>query len=180
MRTRLALSASLATVLFACGGGGTPATPTTANGPSTDPSGKAETFAEVNPDDVAALGLDGGGAQDKDKKAPAAPAGDATSKNDGPDECTVIAVDWEKRARPKLKECYAEGKKKEPDLKGTVRISVDIDVRGKIKNTKITEKSLPEPVAQCMLKVVKATQIGDQEKCRGKSLTIPITFPTPK
>jgi hypothetical protein len=96
-----------------------------------------------------------------------------------PDECTPLAVDFEKRARPKLKDCYRDGKKKDPDLKGTVRIAIDIDIGGKIKSTKIIEKTLPDPVAQCMLKAVKATPFPEVSKCPGKQLTIPITFPTP-
>jgi hypothetical protein len=95
------------------------------------------------------------------------------------DECTPLAVDFEKRARPKLKECYRDGKKKDPDLKGTVKIALEIDTLGKIKSTKITEKTLPDPVAQCMLKVVKATPFPEAAKCPGKQLTIPMTFPTP-
>ena len=90
-----------------------------------------------------------------------------------------MGVDFEKRARPKLKECYAVAKKKDPDLKGTVRITVDIDVYGKIKTTKIVEKTLPDSVAQCMLKVVKSTPLPEATKCPGKSITIPVTFPTP-
>ena len=95
------------------------------------------------------------------------------------DECTPVGVDFEKRARPKLKECYREGKKKEPNLEGTVRITVAIDFKGKIKSTKITEKTLPEAVAQCMLKVVKATPFPEASKCPDRNITIPMTFPTP-
>ena len=78
-----------------------------------------------------------------------------------------------------MKECYAAAKKKDPDLKGTVRISIDIDTLGKVKSYKIVDKTLPDPVAQCMLKVVKATPLTEAAKCPGKSITIPITFPTP-
>ena len=95
------------------------------------------------------------------------------------DECTPVGVEFEKRARPKLKECYAVGKKKDPNLQGTVKLSVDIDIYGKVKTIKIVEKTLPEPVAQCMLKVIKSTPLTEASKCPGKSLTIPVTFPTP-
>lgn len=180
----LFVSTAVVTLGFvACGG------PPAAVGPApaATPSGKAETFAEVHPDDLAALGggTDAGSVPSTDlPPSPGASApgssGSVAKGNDPPDECTPIGVEWEKTARPKLKECYAQGKKKDPNLQGTVKISVDISITGKIKSTKIVEKTLPDPVADCMLKAVKATPIPDQDKCRGKSLTIPVTFPTPK
>lgn len=96
------------------------------------------------------------------------------------DECTPVGVDFEKRARDKLKECYREGKKKDPNLEGTVRLTVAIDLKGNVKSIKITEKTLPDPVAQCMLKVLKATPFPEAKKCPDKNITIPMTFPTPK
>jgi len=96
------------------------------------------------------------------------------------DECTPVGVDFEKRARPKLKECYAEGKKKNANLEGTVKIKITVDVKGKIKSTKIVEKTLPDPVAECMLKAIKTTPFPEVDKCWDATLTIPVTFPTPK
>ena len=91
-----------------------------------------------------------------------------------------MGVDFEKRARPKLKECYAAGKKKKPNLEGTVKIKVTVDMYGKIKSTKITEKTLPDPVAACMLKAIQSTPFPEVDKCWGATLLIPVTFPTPK
>lgn len=96
------------------------------------------------------------------------------------DECTPVGVDFERRARPKLKDCYTEGKKKNPNLEGTVKIKVTVDVKGKIEAVKIVEKTLPDPVAECMLGVVKKTPFPEVDKCWDASLTIPITFPTPR
>ncbi len=96
------------------------------------------------------------------------------------DECTPVGVDFEKRARPKLKDCYAQGKKKNPNLEGTVKIKMTVDVKGKIKTVKVIEKTLPDPVAECMLGVVKTTPFPEVEKCWDSTLTIPITFPTPR
>lgn len=104
----------------------------------------------------------------------------AVSISEPKDECTPVGIDFEKRARPKLKECYAEGKKKNPNLEGTVKIKVTVDVKGKIKSTTIIEKTLPAPVADCMLKVIKTTPFPEVDKCWDASLTIPITFPTPR
>jgi hypothetical protein len=133
----------------------------------------------VNPADLAELDAGSAPAPAADTATPP-PAASPPAAPEPKDECTPVGVDFEKRARPQLKECYAAGKKKDPNLKGTVRISVDIDLNGKVKTIKIVEKTLPEPVAQCMLKVVKTTPLPEASKCPGKSLTIPMTFPTPR
>ena len=166
--------ASLASLALGCGGGSAPAmTPD-----STKDSGP-ESFGEVNPADIAELDAGSGTATAPTAAPSASSASSASSAPEPKDECAPVGVDFEKRARPKLKECYAVAKKKDPDLKGTVRITVDIDVYGKIKTTKIVEKTLPDSVAQCMLKVVKSTPLPEATKCPGKSITIPVTFPTP-
>lgn len=100
------------------------------------------------------------------------------SPADPPDLCTPVGVEFEKRARPALKECYREGKKKDADLRGKVRITIDVDTLGKIKGYRATDKSLPEPVVACMLKVVKTTPLPEASKCPGKTITIPLQFPT--
>ena len=110
-------------------------------------------------------------------------SGSSASKPPDPgpaDECTPAGVDFEKRNRDKLKECYREGKKKDPNLEGTVRLAVSIDMKGAVKSIKITEKTLPDPVANCMLKVLKAAPFPEAKKCPDKNITIPMTFPTPK
>ncbi|MFO0735650.1 MAG: AgmX/PglI C-terminal domain-containing protein [Labilithrix sp.] len=114
-----------------------------------------------------------------DAGAPAKPAG-GVIVGETKDECTPVGVDFEKRARPKLKECYAEGKKKDKDLQGTVKIKITVDLKGKIKSTKVIEKTLPDPVASCMLKAVQGTPFPEVEKCWDSTITIPITFPTPR
>jgi TonB family protein len=103
-----------------------------------------------------------------------------TPVTEAPDQCTPVGVDFEKRARPKLKECYAQGKKKDPNLEGTVKIKITVDVKGKIKSVKVIENSLTQPVADCMLNVVKKTPFPEVDKCWDATLTIPITFPTPR
>lgn len=162
-------------------GGGTSTPPLT---PDVSHDAGPETFGEVNPADLAELDAGGGASPSTPPSGaePSAAAGAAAAAPSTPepkDECTPVGVDFEKRARPKLKDCYAQGKKKEPNLQGTVKISVDIDTLGKVKTIKIVEKTLPEPVAQCMLKAVKGTPLPEASKCPGKSLTIPVTFPTP-
>jgi hypothetical protein len=161
--------------LLACGGGAPPA----AAPPGATSDAGAETFAEVNPADLAEL--DAGAAPTAASSSGGAASPPAATPPSTPeDPCTAVGADFERRARPKMKECYAEAKKKEPNLQGTVKIKVDIDLRGKMKATKIIDKTLPEPVAQCMLKAVKATPLPEAMKCAGLSLTIPMTFPTPR
>lgn len=108
------------------------------------------------------------------------PSANGIPSTEPKDECTPVGVDFEKRARPKLKECYADGKKKDANLQGTVKIKITVDLKGKIKSTKVLEKTLPDPVADCMLKVVKSTPFPEVEKCWDSTITIPITFPTPR
>lgn len=115
--------------------------------------------------------------------AGAAPATDPKSGapvGEMKDECTPVGVDFEKRARPKLKECYAVAKKKAPNLEGTITLKITVDVKGKIKATKVVDKTLPDSVADCMLKVIRTTPFPEVDKCWDATLTIPLTFPTPK
>jgi hypothetical protein len=173
----LTASSALLVLLLGCGGGGAPPMqPDTAH----DSGASPESFAEVNPADVAELDAGSSAAPPKSDTPPPASTGAISVAPEPKDDSTPVGVDYEKRARPKMKECYATAKKKEPDLKGTVRITVDIDTLGKVKAFKIVEKTLPDPVAQCMLKALKSTPLPEASKCPGKSLTIPMTFPTPR
>lgn len=178
--------AAVALCLLACSGGPKkkPMSPDTADTSSQSDGGDdfGNAFSETS---------DGGGAP-ATGGGDTASAGDATGGGGGgggaapaaaaepADECTPVGVDYEKRARPKLKECYRKGKKKDKNLQGTVKISVDIDTLGKMKSPKIVENTLNDAVGKCMLKVVKSTPMPEAKKCPGKSITIPVTFPTPK
>jgi hypothetical protein len=140
--------------------------------------------ADAAPAATAAAEVDAGGAGEAPvapvATAPANPPSAASNVLEQKDECTPVGIEFEKRARPKLKECYAAGKKKDPNLEGTVKIKITVDVKGKIKSTKVIEKTLPDQVANCMLKVVKTTPFPEVEKCWDASITIPMTFPTPR
>lgn len=181
-RTLLASTLPLALVI-ACGG----SNPEPAASPSAPP---AETAAAAEgeagaPSAPTASETQPGAAPSAEAPAapgaaPAAPANTGVVIGETKDECTPVGVEFEKRARPKLKECYAEGKKKDANLEGTVKIKITVDVKGKIKSTKIVEKTLPDPVANCMLKVIKTTPFPEVDKCWDATLTIPVTFPTPR
>jgi TonB family protein len=179
-----AVSLLAAFVLSACGGKDQP--PPSSAGDVKHDEGDAGELSKVDEAAWADAGLDlslakanpDAGAPPPAASAEPAKTAAAPAAADS-DECTPVGVDFEKRARPQLKECYREGKKKNPNLEGTVRVTVSIDYKGKIKNIKITEKTLPDPVAQCMLKVVKTTPFPEASKCPDKNITIPMTFPTP-
>ena len=179
MSRRAATFTSLVTLfaLVACGGGGTTPPPMHPDQPESSPSAANDPPPEA--------GAPASGHAESDAgTAPAATPGPATPPpNDivanKTDECTPVGVDLEKRARPKIKECYREGKKGDKDLKGTVKIAIDIDTKGKVRSIKVTESTLPDAMANCMLKAVKGTPFPEATKCPGHGITIPVTFPTP-
>jgi TonB family protein len=170
-------SLTVSVLVMACGGNQPePSKPSSPAPEASDGGGAAQ-----SPDPTAtAMATASASAPPPDAGAPSAPAAKPVVIAEAKDECTPVGVDFEKRARPKLKECYGEGKKKDPNLEGTVKVKVTVDVKGKIKSVKVVEKTLPEAVANCMLKVVKATPFPEVDKCWDSTLTIPITFPTPK
>jgi len=172
-------------LVIACGGGAPAPAVATPPGETAAPTSEAAPSAPhaPNPPEHAAAAPPGAQpppAAPAAPPAPPAPAKPGVIVGETKDECTPVGVDFEKRARPKLKECYAEGKKKNPNLEGTVKIKITVDVKGKIKSTKVVEKTLPDPVADCMLKVIKTTPFPEVDKCWDATLTIPVTFPTPK
>lgn len=165
----------LSSLLAACGSPKPPTPPAVEDAAppvETTPAPVDTTDVGQETPDAAATAATAGTEPAPPSPAPAAPSAPA-------DECTPAGVAFEQTVRPKLKECYREGKKKDPNLEGTVKITLAIDLKGKIKSIRITEKTLPDPVAQCMLKAVKATPFPDSVKCPDKNITVPITFPTP-
>ena len=174
--------ASIALAVAACGGGGDKPPPQTGGGDGKHidtATGKDMSKVDEQAWKEAGLNIP----PDADAGSSGSSGSTPSSKpvdTGPPDECTPAGVDFEKRNRDKLKACYAEGKKKDPNLEGTVRLAVSIDMKGAVKSIKITEKTLPDPVANCMLKVLKAAPFPEAKKCPDKNITIPMTFPTPK
>jgi len=97
---------------------------------------------------------------------------------DDDDGCTKIAAAFEQKARPKIKECYREGKKANPVLEGAVRITIAVDGLGKLGEPKPQEATLPDAVVKCMVKAVHDTPFDDASKCKRKGIALPIQFPT--
>mgnify|MGYP001052918406 CR=1 FL=1 len=181
LATKLATGVVVSALVFACGGStkqpDAPVTPPAEETPAAPPAEEKSSGAEPEAAEESSAAETSASEETAD-----ADAGAPTPKPiqiEVKDECTPVAVDFEKRARPSLKACYREGKKKDPNLEGTVKLRVTVDVKGKIKSIKVVEKTLPNPVADCMLKALKATPFPEVEKCWNSTLTIPVTFPTP-
>jgi hypothetical protein len=92
--------------------------------------------------------------------------------------CTKVAAAFEQKARPKIKECYREGKKQNPVLEGGIRIVINVDAFGKLGAVKTQDVTLPDAVAKCMVKAVQSTPFDDATLCKRKGITLPIQFPT--
>jgi TonB family protein len=179
--TKFVTGAVASALVFACGGStpqpGTAPSPPPAETPTTPPSEKDASAAASEP--AAAEPAAAASASAEPEPADPGPPGPKPIKIEMKDECTPVGVDFEKRARPRIKACYREGKKKNPNLEGTVRIKITVDMKGKIKSVKVIEKTLPDAVANCMLKAIKETPFPEVDKCWDSTLTIPVTFPTP-
>jgi len=187
IRRALVLAASLVS-LCACGGqapakdaaGSNASTAADAASPSTSGDTSHDTSGDASAAPVASAAPDAGGA---------APATDAPSTakgeihtDDADDACSAAALALEKRARPAIKACYREGKKKDANLIGGVRLAAAVTPAGKLGNIMTSpngdKKLLPPAVVKCMADAVKAADPGDISACKGKSLAIPVQFPS--
>ncbi|HEX7662933.1 MAG TPA: hypothetical protein VF407_00405 [Polyangiaceae bacterium] len=164
-------------LLGACGGGQAKPNPT----PPAASSAPAMSDA-----DLAAMAADAGGADEliggsgngstttisNDAGAPIAST--VTASTSGEDACAAPSAKFEETVRAKFNDCYQEGKKKDPELAGTVRITVSIDWKGKISSTKLTEgkDSLGDKVTACMLTAVKKTPFEGVESCKNKAVIV--------
>lgn len=117
------------------------------------------------------------------RPADAKPTG-ATSEPPGEireegDDCTPAGAAYEKSVRPALKECYRTGKKANPNLVGKARLVLNVDASGKVSSIKSDGKSdLGEKVVACMVQALKSAPFDGAAKCKGRTVTIPIEFPT--
>lgn len=92
------------------------------------------------------------------------------------DECGAAAAPFEGRVRPRLNECYAAGKKKNPDLAGSIHIVVDVSPSGKVASVKAVGTSeLGASVVDCMVKAVKKEPF-DGSVCKGKTVAVGKTW----
>ena len=167
---------AVAVALSACAASTPPVTPEPPAGAPTGDATKAQAGAQVP--------------SAEPPKAPEAPPQDTAPKPsadapqpgqitmDDDDGCTKIAAAFEQKARPKIKECYREGKKANAALEGSVRITLQVDGFGKLGQAKAQEATLPDAVVKCMVKAVHDTPFDDASKCKRKGITLPIQFPS--
>lgn len=173
IRALVALALGCTTLsVWACGGSEKPAAAPAAEAAHAGPDGSA-TEGDLY------AGFDGGALEQQADEHAAQNAPPPTA-NDLGAVCQKAAQGWEKRARPQIKACYREGKKKDPNLMGTARILVDVGFDGKLKPAKLDGvSSLGDDVAKCMVDAVTATPFPESGECKTRQLTIPIEFPTP-
>lgn len=77
-----------------------------------------------------------------------------------------------------FKRCYQDGLQRDPDLRGSVRISFIIEQSGHVSNAVASQADLPDPaVVTCLVGAVLALEFPPQP---GKvSMTIPVSFRSP-
>ncbi|MEO9234690.1 MAG: hypothetical protein ABI421_15210 [Polyangiaceae bacterium] len=96
-----------------------------------------------------------------------------TTDTSAPDPCNPASANFESQVRPKFNACYQEGKKKNPNLAGEIRITMSFDYKGKLTSTKVTgPDDLGKPVIACMLDAVKKTPFEFGEVCARKSIMV--------
>ncbi len=89
------------------------------------------------------------------------------------DECGGPSAKFEGLVRAKFNECYQEGKRKNPNLAGEIRITVNVDYKGKITSVKNTGgKELGDKVVACMVTAVKKTPFEGVESCKSKAVIV--------
>jgi len=89
------------------------------------------------------------------------------------DACNPASANFEQLVRPKLNVCYQEGKKKNPDLAGEIRVTLSFDYKGKLTSVKATgPEDLGKPVIACMLNAVKKTPFEFADSCASKAIIV--------
>ena len=96
-----------------------------------------------------------------------------TTADNSNDECGGPSAKFEGIVREKFNDCYQEGKKKNPNLAGEIRIAINVDWKGKITSIKSTGgKELGDKVIACMVTAVKKTPFEGVEACKSKSIVV--------
>lgn len=174
----LGLLLVLLVMLAACGG-------TPANAPSTPTPAPTEAAAQsATPTDSMSdagsptAGADVGAAP-VPVGAPLDPEGSGSGSSiaEGHDACSGVAATFEEKVRARFNECYQAGKKTNPELAGTIKVTLKVDVKGKVKY--VPEKSKLDPkVVTCMVNAVKK-ETFDSKACSGKDIAVSKTFGAP-
>ncbi|MEO6418194.1 MAG: hypothetical protein ABIP39_02225 [Polyangiaceae bacterium] len=163
--------------LVACGA---PSSPSPVPGPGATASTSPEsTNPPVSPaDDAAVLPGPAGSTATPAGPAPAPSSTSFVTSEAAPsqDACGAVAAPFEEKVRARFNECYAAGKKKNPDLAGSIHIVVDVNPSGKIASVKAMGTSeLGASVVDCMVKAVKKEPF-DGSVCKGKTVAVGKTW----
>ncbi len=152
------------------GGAGGSAGTSGTGGAASAPAGGSSASGGAPSGGAARGGASGGGATNSG-------AGDGAAGGEH-DECSKAAVPYEEKVRPLFNDCYREGKKKNPDLQGSIRITVAVNMTGKVNSVVPAPSELGESVVSCMVKAVKSHPF-DGAACKGKTLMVGKTFGKP-
>jgi hypothetical protein len=157
--------------LIACGGSQTPA-PAPTTSPSSAATVEAGSDAPMTDAQLDALAAGDAGSSTSTFDA-SAPITTTSSAPSAADPCDKPSAEFEATVRPKFNECYQEGKKKNPDLTGEIRVTVTIDYKGKIVSIKSTgPDDLGKSVIACDLAAVKKTPFLNADACIRKSIIV--------
>lgn len=170
-------SFALVSLLVGCGGG-TPPKPATPPVESTEVDAGAT--AATTPPSSEASASDttadaGASASAPSTSASAAPPSAPDIVAQGQAECSAQAAPFEERVRAKFNDCYQAGKKKNPELAGTIKVTLKIDMNGKVTKYVPDPSKLDKAAYDCMVKVVKKEPF-DGKACRGKDVTVSKTY----
>jgi hypothetical protein len=172
---KLNLAGLLLFSLTACGSPQTPSSPATPSASTTDSDASATTFTGTD-----AVASDAG-ASSFDASAPITTTSTTSSDSSAAtDPCAKPSADFEQLVRPKFNACYQEGKKKNPNLTGEIRVTLSFDYKGKITSIKPTSNDdLGKPVIACMVDAVKKTTFPNPDACPRKSIMVGKKFGEP-
>ena len=111
-------------------------------------------------------------APDLPSPAPAPTSFVRTEAAPSQDDCGEVAGPFEERVRARLNECYQSGKKKNPELAGTIRIVVNVNAAGKVSSiAPLGTSELDRSVVACMVKAAKKEPF-DGSACKAKTVTV--------
>ncbi|WP_394832893.1 AgmX/PglI C-terminal domain-containing protein [Pendulispora rubella] len=162
--------------LSACGGSPPPPAPPPPEPAAAPPEPPAPAAAEAPKAEEPLTGKSAAASDGPPAPTEPSVAGTVTTGSDVPDECSKAALPYEEKVRPLLNKCYQEGKKKNPDLSGTVRVQVAINTAGKVTSVKPSGTSeLGDSVVQCMVKAVRDTPF-DGALCKSKTVIVSKTY----
>ncbi|MFO0672183.1 MAG: AgmX/PglI C-terminal domain-containing protein [Polyangiaceae bacterium] len=163
---------ALPLALVACGG----KEPAPAATPTPAPVATEATTPTATPASEAAA--DAGSAAPVASVEPPAAAPAVSSAPEAPDfmaeqqaKCAGVAAPYEEKVRAKFNECYQAGKKKNPELAGTIKITLKIDVKGKVTKVVPDPSKLDAKVVACMVQAVKKEPF-DGKACLGKDVIV--------